>query len=292
MQWHGVCPFCPSADEQINVKYDQKYKKMKRIFILTILLLSGVLVYSQNNNKVQMPVTTVSKPALVLYKEAMRNFADVKLDKALETFKKALVQDPDFFMVNYQLSFFYLMNRSADNFEKFADAALACKTKLSDAEEILKKVLVSLKNGESNVVDAGKKLVEMFPGDPEAYNNLVYYQSLANDSVGIVETLKKAITVAPKPAPFYNQLGYAYLTLKQEDKAEAAFDKYIELDPKNPNVYDSKGDFYMFLKKYDKAYESYIMANSMDASFSKEKTAAAKELYERTEGKKLDIISM
>ncbi len=88
---------------------------------------------------------------------------------------------------------------------------------------------------------------------PNAYNNLVYFQSLAGDTTGMVETLTSAIKIAGNPAPFYNQLGYAYLTLKQSDKAEEAFDKYIELEPKNPNVYDSKGDYYMFNRKYDRS---------------------------------------
>jgi Tfp pilus assembly protein PilF len=108
----------------------------------------------------------------------------------------------------------------------------------------------------------------------------------------MVITLIGAIKIAANPATFYNQLGYAYLTLKQNDKAEEAFNKYIELDPKNPNVYDSKGDFFMYTKKFDKAYESYMIANSMDPSFSLEKAELAKQLYEKTEGKKLDIISM
>jgi tetratricopeptide (TPR) repeat protein len=82
------------------------------------------------------------------------------------------------------------------------------------------------------------------------------------------------------------------LTLKQIAKAEEAFDKYIELEPKNPNVYDSKGDYYMYIKKYDKAYESYMTAYSMDPSFSHEKADIAKQLYEQTEGKKLEIISI
>jgi len=149
-----------------------------------------------------------------------------------------------------------------------------------------------LQQGRTNVTDLGQKLVEMYPGDPNSFNNLVSFQSLAGDSTGMVETLNKAIKIATNPASFYNQLGYAYLTLKQNDKAEEAFNKYIELEPKNPNVYDSKGDYYMFIKKYDKAYESYMMANSMDPSFSHEKAEMAKQLYEQTEGRKLEIISM
>jgi Flp pilus assembly protein TadD, contains TPR repeats len=265
---------------------------MKRMFLLTIFLLTGTLIFSQKEGGNLIPVTTNSKAALSYYNQAMKYFDDVDLNKALETCKKALNQDPDFFMVNYQLASYYLLNRSGDNFDEYANAAINCKAKLSDAEELLKEALVRLKQDHANVTDLGKKLVDMYPNDPNSYNNLISFQSLAGDSVGIVETLNKAVKIASNPASFYNQLGYAYLTLKQNDKAEEAFDKYIELEPKNPNVYDSKGDYYMYIKKYDKAYESYMIAYSMDPSFSHDKAELAKQLYEQTEGKKLEIISI
>jgi Tfp pilus assembly protein PilF len=265
---------------------------MKRMFILTMLLLTGILIFSQPSKDKFMSVTTNSKSAMGYYNQAMKYFDEVKMKDALENFKKALNQDPDFFMVNYQLAFYFILNRDGDNFNKFADVAINCKNKLSEAEELLKEALIRLQQGRTNVTDLGQKLVEMYPGDPNSFNNLVSFQSLAGDSTGMVETLNKAIKIATNPASFYNQLGYAYLTLKQNDKAEEAFDKYIELEPKNPNVYDSKGDYYMFIKKYDKAYESYMMANSMDPSFSHEKAEMAKQLYEQTEGRKLEIISM
>jgi tetratricopeptide (TPR) repeat protein len=262
------------------------------MFLLTMLLLTGTLIFSQPVKDKFMSVTTNSKSALSLYNQAMKYYDDFKLADALETFKKALNQDHDFFMANYQLASFYILNRDVDNFDKYADSAINCITKLSDAEELLKEALSSLKQGHTNVIDMGNKLVDMYPGDPNSYNNLVYFQSLAGDSTGMVVTLNKAIKIAENPASFYNQLGYVYLTLKQSDKAEEAFDKYIELEPKNPNVYDSKGDFYMYIKKYDKAYESYMIANSMDPSFSHDKAELAKQLYEQTEGKKLQIISI
>lgn len=265
---------------------------MKKLFFLLILLLTGTLIYSQPAKDKFMAVTTNSKSALSLYNEAIKYYDDVKVDKALETFKKALEQDKDFFMVNYQLAFYYLLNRDKDDFEEYADAAINCKEQLNEGEELLKKALVTLKNGQPDVVDIGKKLVEMYPYDQNSFNNLISFQSLAGDSISMVETIKKAIEIAPNPAPFYNQLGYAYLTLKQNDKALEAFDKYIELEPNNPNVYDSKGDYYMYIKDYEKAYMSYMKANSMDPSFSSDKAELAKQLYEQTEGKKLEIISM
>jgi tetratricopeptide (TPR) repeat protein len=283
---------CINNLESGKVQLTKNIRKMKRMFLLTMLLTTGTLVFSQSVTDKFMPVTTNSKTALSLYNQAMKYFDDVYLNKAIETFIKVLDQDHDFFMANYQLASYYLLNRSEDNFDKYADAAINCKIKLSDAEEFLREALVRLKQGHIDVTDLGKKLVEMYPNDPNSYNNLISYQSLAGDSIGIVETLNKALKIASDPASFYNQLGYAYLTLKQSDKAEEAFDKYIELEPKNPNVYDSKGDYYMYIKKYDKAYESYMIAYSMDPSFSSEKAKLAKQLYEQSEGKELEIITM
>jgi Tfp pilus assembly protein PilF len=265
---------------------------MKKLYVLILLLSTAMIASSQTVKENQIPVTTNSKSALSFYNEAKKYFDDVNVEKGLEAFKKALDKDPDFFMVNYQLAFFYLLNRSSDEFMKYSEAALDCKAELSDAEKLLKDALTRLKEGQMNVTDVGKKLVNMYPEDPDSYNNLVSFQSLAGDSVGIVETLKKAITIARNPAPFYNQIGYAYLTLKQTDKAKEAFDKYIELDPGNPNVYDSKGDYFMYIKSYDQAYESYMKAYSIDSAFSKDKANAAKQLYEEKEGKTLEIITM
>jgi Tfp pilus assembly protein PilF len=265
---------------------------MKKLFMSVIMLLIGMSVFSQSGKGKLIPVTTNSKTALSYYNQAMKYFDDVKLKKAIETFRKALDEDQDFFMANYQLAFYFILNRDADNFNKYAEAAINCAAKLSEAEEVLKEAIGKLKDGNINITDLGLKLVDMYPNDPNSYNNLVSFQSLAGDSTGMVETLNTAIKVAANPASFYNQLGYAYLNLNQSDKAEEAFNKYIELEPKNPNVYDSKGDFYMFTKKYDKAYESYMTAYSMDPSFSHDKAEMAKQLYEQTEGKKLEIISM
>lgn len=262
---------------------------MKKLSLLGILLLVVMPLFSQTGNGKMMPVTTNSKSALSYYNKAIKSFDDVKLPDALGNFNQALDEDPDFFMANYQLAFYYILNGDTNSFSKYAEAAINCKAKLSDAEVLLKDAITSLKQGQTNLVEVGNKLVNMYPNDPNAYNNLVSFQSIAGDSTGMIETLNKAIKVVPKPANFYNQLGYAYMTLKQSDKAEEAFNKYIELDPRNPNVYDSKGDFYMFIKKYDKAYESYMMAYSMDNTYSRDKADLAKQLYEQTEGKSLEI---
>lgn len=264
---------------------------MKRLVLALVLVSVGMISYPQTKGKM-MPVTTSSRKALALYNQAVKYYDAVNIDKAVETFNDALREDPDLFMANYQLALYSLMNESPENFRSFSNIAINCKAKLSEGEELLKEALVRLRDGSEDVTDLGRKLVDMYPGDPASYNQLISFQSITGGIEEMVETILKAITVSGDPAPFYNQLGYAYLNLKQEDKAEESFDKYIELDPRNPNVYDSKGDYFMYVKQYGKAYESYMKAYSIDPSFSEEKARMAQQLYEQEKGRRLQVIPM
>ncbi len=277
----------PDRDRKMKLKN----RNMNKLIFSLLFISFGFIAYSQTSGKL-MPVTASSETALSLYNKAVEYYDAVHIEKAIESFNDALNKDADLFMANYQLAFHYLMNQEWDGFKRYSRAAINCKARLSEGEKLLKEALVTISEGSLEVVYIGRKLVELYPGDPNAYNNLITFQSLADDTEGMVETIKKAITIAVNQAPFYNQLGYAYLILKQEEKAEEAFDRYIELDPDNPNVYDSKGDFFMYARQYDKAYTSYVKAHSMDPSFSREKAQMARRLYEQENGQELRIITM
>lgn len=265
-------------------------KKSVIIFLLTAIMLPSL---PGQSSKDRMPVTTNSKQALILFDEAMKYFERVDMAKAYELLVRALDEDPDFFMANYQLAMYHSWSGNLEQFREATSSAINCTARISKAEELLKSAITGLRNNiNADVTEFGKKLVEMYPRDENSYNNLVYFQSFINDTEGQLETLNKALGMVRNPAPFYNQLGYVYMSLDQNEKAEAAFDKYIELDPKNPNVYDSKGDFYMYIKDYKRAYESYMKASSIDAGWSSEKARRAKQLYENYEGKRLEIIPL
>lgn len=266
---------------------------MKKILSVILILLPGLFLYPQGGAGSVMPVTTASPKARQYYTEAMKCFEDVWMDKGRGLLEKSLGEDPDFFMANYQMAMYCIWTEDLTGFDKYARLASMAKGKLSQAEEILKDAMTKLRNyPATDVTEAGRKLVEMYPKDINAYNNLIYFQSIINDQRGQLETAEKALKIAKNPAPLYNTMGYIYLALKQYDKAESAFDRYIEADPGNPNVYDSKGDYFLVRGEYKKAYESYLKASSMDREWGNEKAQRAKALYERSEGKKIDIITM
>lgn len=253
---------------------------MKRLLVLFLVLALGLLSYSQSAKKDKMPATTGSKSALASYNEALKAFEDVAFGKGFDLLKKSLADDPDFFMANYYMAFLNLGNEK--EFKPYANAAVNCKAKLSEAEKLLKGAMVKfIENKDADVRDIGQKLVKMYPRDVFAYYMLFNFQSIAGDKNGSHETLLKALDITGNPAPVYNMLGYSYMDLNQNDKAEAAFNKYIELAPNNPNVYDSKGDYYMHIQDYEKAYDTYMKAYALDTQWGLKKAQEAKKLEGR-----------
>ena len=88
-------------------------------------------------------------------------------------------------MANYELSLYYKWFGPSEKFKGYANAAINCKSKLSPAEELLKSAMVKLiEKQNADVTDVGKKLVEMYPKDVNAYYNLFYFQSFIRDSIG------------------------------------------------------------------------------------------------------------
>jgi len=250
---------------------------MKKLFVFFLLLALGLESFPQLAKDNKMPITTNSKSALAFYNEALKCFEDVAFAKGFNLLQKSLIEDPDFFMVNYMIAFTY--RDSTEKFNKYANAAVNSRAKLSKAEELLKSTIQRFtEKKDADVTEIGRKLVAMYPKDVWAYYFLNSFQNVAGDKKGSIETLKSALKIVENPAPVYNMLGYAYMQVNQNNEAEAAFNKYIELAPKNPNVYDSKGDFFMYTKEYGKAYETYMKAYALDSLWGYQKAQKAKHL--------------
>jgi len=248
---------------------------------LPVIILFLVPLCTQEVKETKIPVTTESESALALYKEGITAGEQVYLDKALDLFNQALADDPDFFMAGYTLATYYLYLGNNEEFQKVAEQALKSKAELSEGEELMKTMLgMWVADPKADATETGKKLVEMYPEDYQAYNQLAFSQIIINDFAGEVETFKKALEVTENQAPIYNVLGYAYMELEQYEEAESVLDKYIEMEPNLPNPYDSKGDYFMKVEEYGKAYESYMKAYEIDSLWSYTKAMNAKALHD------------
>ena len=256
---------------------------MKKLTIPILIIIIGLLC-NQCAKENKMTVTTNSESAKELYDEAGTAWEDYYISQFEKLTLEALKEDPDFFMANYQLTWYYHYFKNEDKFKEYGEAAVNCKAKLSKGELLLKDAVSKLlEDSNADLTDIGKQLIKMYPNDVDAYSLLSWYQFMTEDAEGHLGTLKSMLEITDKPAPVYNLLGYTYMTLENNEEAQIAFDKYIELAPNLPNSYDSKGDYFMNIKDYTNAYEMFMKAHEIDSLWSFKKAMKAKAMADSLE---------
>jgi tetratricopeptide (TPR) repeat protein len=227
----------------------------------------------------KIPVTTSSEEARELYQKGIEALERAAFSEGREALNGAIEKDPHFFMAYYQHAMPDLYFGNMDRFREYAQKAVAVDVPLSPGEELLKNALAKLlEDPKSDVTELGQKLVEMYPKDVEAYNDLSFFQYIVKNYEGAIATLNNALPIAEDPAPIYNMLAYQHMALEQWDEAKAALDKYVELKPDWANPYDSLGDYYMNVEDYEKAYENFEKAFELGMTGSEAKAQKAKEM--------------
>ena len=255
-------------------------------FTIPFLIIIIILLCNQCAKENKMIVTTNSETAITLYDEAMTAYDDIYFSKFQKLMLEALIEDSDFFMANYQLTMYYHWFKNEEKFKEYGEAAVNCNAKLSNGELLLKDVVSKLLvDSNADLTDLGKKLINMYPNDADAYSLLNLYQYMTKDAEGELETLKSMLEITDRPAFVHNMLGYVYMRLENNEEAEIAFDKYIELAPNLPNPYDSKGDYFMKIEDYKNAYDMYMKANEIDSlwTMSLNKATNAKAMADSIE---------
>jgi len=260
-------------------------RKQRFVMIVPLLFLILVCVfYGEQDYEETIPITTRSDRAKKLYAEGKEAAAKVYIDKAMELFDQAVQEDPAFFRALYDQSIYFLYLGDQEKFKECTEKALKSDLDLSEGEQLLYDALEKLsQDPKADLTDIGKRLVEMYPNDDEAYNQLSFYYNLIEDYENASATLKKALDITKNPAPILNMLGYNYISQKKFPEAKEAFNKYLELEPDLPNPYDSFGDYYMAVKDYENAYKSYMKAYELDNTWtgSRDRALKAKELMEK-----------
>lgn len=249
-----------------------------KLFLLLFFVLTILGASSQNN---KIPVTSNSAKAIDLYQQAINAMENVDFASSIDLLKRALKEDPNFFLPQYYLATNSAFLNRPDEYRKYAEMAKNNPSKLSDAELLLKKALENrMADPKANNLEIWKKLCEMYPKDTEPLYSLGTTLSSLGNYKDAIDTWEKMLEFTDRPGPVYNLMGYTYLSMKDFANAEKSFDKYIKIEPNNPNSYDSKGDYYMAINDYANACKSYMDAYERNANWSYDKAQRAKKLEE------------
>jgi len=220
-------------------------------------------------------VTTHSPDAYRYYLEGIDYLQKFNEPEAEKSFRKAVEIDSTFAMAYYRLSYFY-----PEDWEEMLAKAVKYSDKVSHKEKCYIKVLQAYNESyETQYPKELKKLVERYPEEKEAFQQLGSYYYGERQFEQAVRNLNKAIEIDPLHKLAYNQLAYVYNEMGDFEKSIWAINKYISLAPDEPNPYDTRADLYVSNGKIDQAIESYKKALEIKPDFQLETVEKLGNMY-------------
>ncbi|HZT35688.1 MAG TPA: tetratricopeptide repeat protein, partial [Nitrososphaera sp.] len=239
------------------------------IALLAMILLLGILAEArtrQTNITAEMPLTTKSPEARSLYKQAMTDFANLHVDKAMQEWRKATKLDPNFAMAHIQLAL-----NSHEPSEQQAEIQKATKVvrKVSPGERLFIRWIEGVR--EKNFVygiQAMNDVAAMFPKDKDvlytAGNWLVVRESYEQSK----KFMDKVLALDPSYPPALNDLGYDYAYMRDYKNAIATMERYVAALPGEPNPNDSYAEILRMSGDFNGALEHYRAALKIDPTFT------------------------
>jgi tetratricopeptide (TPR) repeat protein len=168
--------------------------------------------------------------------------AEKKLDKAQQTFEKALTIDVNDLLVKYNLGhFFYLNNKIDQAMEQFTG-------------------IVQWAEGKTDLTDEDKIWVAF------AYNDLGCACYRKEDKEKAIENFKKSLEMEKTFLSAQNNLANVYSAQEKYDDAIAEYNKIIEQDNAFADAYNGLGAIYFKKDEIKKAAELFQKAYQVDNS--------------------------
>ena len=213
----------------------------------------------------EMPITTSSPEARVLFEKARDMSDNLEIPGAIALFDQAIEKDPSFAMA-------YVLRATTTGSERYRDdiaKAAGMMARVSPGEQLW--ILAEKAFADGQAAAARKpleELVQMFPADKHVRLRAgAFYLMVAREPALAMTHLAKATTIDPTFAAAYNLLGYVQVDQGQLRTAEKTFQKYIALLPNRPNPYDSYAELLMKMGRYDESIVQYRKALAKDPMF-------------------------
>jgi tetratricopeptide (TPR) repeat protein len=230
--------------------------------LISLIILSGC---SKQEDEGKIAITTMSSEARNDFLTGRDLFEKLRLRESLQYFENAYAKDDKFVMAYYYHS---LANPTNKGFFEDFDNAVANVENVSEGERL---IILALKAGVDGNQKAQEeylnKLVELYPNDERAHQQLGQFYFGQQKFELAVEHLKTATELAPDFSTSYNMLGYSYRNLENYAEAEKAFKKYIELIPDDPNPYDSYAEMLSKQGRFEESITQYKKALDIRPDF-------------------------
>jgi tetratricopeptide (TPR) repeat protein len=216
-----------------------------------------------------LPVTTKSVEARRLFEGGLVKLENLHGPDAMQDFRKAVRQDPDFALAYIMISF-ASVDPTVDPAEQVAarNKANAAKGKVSAGERLVIDWLTYSSEGKMvPAIQSMNEVLDQYPNDKFlAWLGAVWVENQQQLSRAI-PMFEHAIQLNPDFAPPLNELAYCYARVRNFDKAFATMQRYIELLPNESNPQDSYAEILRMAGRFNEALEHYHDSLTIDPKF-------------------------
>jgi tetratricopeptide (TPR) repeat protein len=212
-----------------------------------------------------LPVTTASPKALDLYQKATIDYENLQLDRALETWRSAVKEDPKFALAWIEIAF----NSREPQEQKNAMAqANSLATEVTPGERLFIKWLSSVREDDYVTgIAAMNDLIALYPKDKRMLMRAASWLFAQQSYQPTERMLQRALAVDKNYPPALNDLAYVYAYMGEFPKAFEAMERYVKVSPSQPNPEDSYAEILRLSGDFTGALKHYRAALKIDPTF-------------------------
>ncbi len=208
-------------------------------------------------------VTTSSLEALKLYSLGIDRHYLLDFEGAKDYYEDALRIDTGFTSAKASLGNINIRAFDPVEGRKYLLQAVKSVGNLTDREKlsILALYAAQVENNITKNLEYNRMLVELYPDDPIAHNNMGYSYQVSGEYEKALQEYMKAIRIDPNAVIAYGGLLWIYLDyLGEPDSALVWSSKMIKDNPQNAWGYLNLGSAWVCLDSLSKAEEAFIRA--------------------------------
>jgi tetratricopeptide (TPR) repeat protein len=240
-------------------------RKHRVLWILGVLLLAGAGVSAALYLANKRDLSTSSRAAYDLYREAEANMKRFYFKEARVGYAKALELDP-----NFAMAMLGLAQLAPERDQRIALIRRAARERdhLTERERYIVDMAKADADGKPEVShELARQLHARYPGDYIGVNMLARDAMVKGKPEDAVKYYQDLLAVDPNNAEAYNQIGYQYGYNGEYDKAVENLKKYQFISPDNANPFDSLGENQAYSGHYNEAIENLNRALAIKPDF-------------------------
>ncbi|MGD0340421.1 MAG: tetratricopeptide repeat protein [Bacteroidales bacterium] len=240
-------------------------KNLIRLSVAAFAVMMIINGCSPQKNTGNMPVTTSSKKAKSLFKEAQALMFRDKNKEAQPLLTSALQLDKNFALANLYYGFSGVSNAEM---QQYVDAAYQSKDKVSEPERhYIMAISAYLKGNRDETLKEMKTAIDLCPRDKyllydmaNTYANYAQYDNA-------LEYIKRCVETDTTFAYALNYEGYILFRLGKPEEAEALYKKSIQMDPGITSFYNNYGQLLRSKGAFDEAIEMHKKAIGIEPNY-------------------------